>query len=62
MVVILMLNIAWQCEHFINSVLSIIALNLVFLVLYFVGQIALIGVTPLLRIDGYACSILSWYY
>jgi len=54
-VVVVMLSIAWNRNHFVNVILTVIGLNVALFSLYFVWQIIPLNVTLLLRIDG--CSI-----
>ncbi|TKI04768.1 NADH-quinone oxidoreductase subunit NuoN [Martelella alba] len=53
-VVVVMLCIAWRRDHFINATLTVIGLNLALLSLFFVGHVAPLEVTPLIRVDGYS--------
>ncbi|WP_445375108.1 NADH-quinone oxidoreductase subunit NuoN [Photorhabdus tasmaniensis] len=53
-VVVVMLSIAWRRDHFINTTLTVVGLNLALLSLYFVGQQDPMDVTPLVHVDGYA--------
>ncbi|MCE1631273.1 NADH-quinone oxidoreductase subunit N, partial [Enterobacter hormaechei] len=53
-VVVVMLSIAWRRDHFINTTLTVIGLNLALLSLYFVGQQEAMDVTPLVHVDRYA--------
>ncbi|WP_367680624.1 NADH-quinone oxidoreductase subunit NuoN [Candidatus Fukatsuia anoeciicola] len=52
-VVVIILSVAWQRNHFINVILTVIGLNVALFSLYFVWQIVPLNVT-LLRIDNYS--------
>lgn len=53
-VVVVMLSIAWQRNHFLNATLSVIGLNAALISLWFVSQVGPMDVTPLMRVDSFA--------
>ena len=52
--IIVMLSIAWKRNHFVNTIITVIGINIALLSLYFVYQLDQTNITSLLIIDHYS--------